>query len=209
MLLFAALVVIPLGCLSRSYPERQRFVLDAGRSDLPAVEAAAAAQAMSRGSNAAGAGALRVGRIRVSPLFERKRFVYRTGEATFEEDFYNEFYAPPAQILREATADWMITSPLFEVVLQSAPYAAAEWLLEGRVERLYADLREDAVPQSVMVIEFSLMRTKTNQEAFTKRYVAATEIPKRSPSAVVSGWNESLSRILSEFESDVVEIALR
>ena len=30
MLLFAVLVAIPLGCLSKSYPERQRFVLDAG-----------------------------------------------------------------------------------------------------------------------------------------------------------------------------------
>jgi ABC-type uncharacterized transport system auxiliary subunit len=209
MLLLAALALIPLGCLSKSYPERQRFVLDAGRSELPAVEAAAAAQAVKGRSQEPGAGSLRVGQIRVSPLFERKRFVYRTGESTLEEDFYNEFYAPPAQILREATFDWMSTSPLFQVVVEDAPYAAADWLLEGRVERLYADLRSEIAPQSVMVIEFSLLRTRTNEAAFSKRYVAATEIPRRDPSSVVSGWNESLARILSEFEADMVELSLR
>ena len=82
LLLIALLAGIPLGCLSKSYPERQRYVLDPGRSELPHVAAAAGAS----GAGEAPMGALRVGRVRVSPLFERKRFVYRTGDSTDQVD---------------------------------------------------------------------------------------------------------------------------
>jgi cholesterol transport system auxiliary component len=198
LLLIALLAGIPLGCLSKSYPERQRYVLDPGRSELPHVAAAAGAS----GAGEAPMGALRVGRVRVSPLFERKRFVYRTGDFTFEEDFYNEFYAPPGQLLRQATSDWLNESPVFVAVVEDVPYAQPEWLLEGRVERLYADLRSGRTPRSVMVIEFTLLRSQNNEAVFARRYEAEPDIENRSPAAVVAGWNAGLAQILSEFERD-------
>jgi cholesterol transport system auxiliary component len=178
--------------MSKSPPEKRRFVLEAERGEE---------------AEANGKGVLRVERFRVSRLFERKGFVYRTGGDRFENDFYNEFFAPPGALLREAVGHWLEDSPLFSNVIGGTDSTRADWLLEARVNELYGDLRDAKAPQAVMEIHFTLLdaRSPTLTAVFTKRYSARVDAADTSPEAVLAAWNASLIGILTELEADLAE----
>jgi cholesterol transport system auxiliary component len=192
-LLFAAGVALaaPLGCLSQKPPEKQRFVFDA-RREAPAP-------------SKQGVGVLRVDRIRVSPLFERKGFVYRTAESSYQDDFYNEFFAPPGVLLRQATLEWLSQASAFASVSDSTHPGDATWLLEGHVGSLYGDLRDPSAPRAVMEIEFTLLYAKSLNVRFRKFYSASVAVDDGSAPAIMAGWNEALAQILAELEVDVRE----
>jgi cholesterol transport system auxiliary component len=181
----------PLGCLSQKPPEKQRFVFDARR------EAPAASKK--------GVGVLRVDRIRVTPLFERKGFVYRTAESSFQNDFYNEFFAPPGVLLRQATLEWLSQASAFASVSDSTHPGDATWLLEGQVDNLYGDLRDPSAPRAVMEIEFTLLYAKSLNVRFRKTYAASVAVDDGSAPAIMAGWNEALAQILAELEVDLRE----
>ncbi len=99
-------LLTPAGCsVSQPVPERVRYVLSAEREPAEGPGAA---------------GMLRVGRVRVAPLSERKGFVYRTGERTYETDFFHEFFAPPSTLLRDQVAAWLAAGGAFSSSSQSA-----------------------------------------------------------------------------------------
>jgi uncharacterized lipoprotein YmbA len=198
VLLLVAIVTlaIPLGCLSKSYPEKQRHVIAV---QLPAeVESS-------------GHGTLAIGRMRVSSLFERKGFVYQTGDTTFEDDFYNEFFAPPGTLVRKATLEWLSRSSVFASVIDARHQPEADWRLEAQVQKLYGDLRDRKVPQAILEIEFALLEaSRTKFEiAFRRTYSAAVNASSPSAAAIVAAWTDSLEQILTALEEDLRRVTSR
>ncbi len=195
-------VTLAVGCLSRANPKKQRYMLNVERSAPPDVGAAAT------GSGAPapnGVGVLRVGRIRVAPQFERQGFVYRKTDAKYERDFYNEFFEPPSVLFRQVTGYWMNASNLFSSVIGATHPGRADWLIEGRVSQLYADLRERGAPKSVLRISYTLFndRSATLDAVFEKTYQVEIEAERASAAAFLAGWNEALTRVLVELEADL------
>jgi len=190
LLALIASAAIPLGCFSKSYPEKRRYVFEIE----PPIDAVP-------GPN----GVLRMDRVRVSPLFERKGFVYRTGEATFENDFYNEFFAPPGVLLRKATLNRLRAASIFSDVLDATQMGDVDWMLEGHVTQLYADLRDRAAPFAVLQIEYTLLdaRSPTLAIVFRETYSAQISAAGGSAEAIVNGWTEALTQVLSELEVDL------
>jgi ABC-type uncharacterized transport system auxiliary subunit len=190
-----ALGLAAAACLSRPAPERARFVLDAV-GPTPPVAAR---------DGAAAAGTVEIERVRVAPAFEREAFVYRTGESAFESDYYNGFFAPPGLLLRDTLQRRLEQTGLFERVLGSRRRGAADFLLETRVEDLYADLRERAQPRAVVAVEFALLdaRSARLDVAFQKRYAAEEPIADLTGAAVAAGLNGALARVLAELEADL------
>jgi cholesterol transport system auxiliary component len=193
--LAALLLLLPLGCLSRSAPEKRQHVLEAERP-LPDVESAPSSDAGPR------RGVCAIDRIRVSPLFERKGFVYRTGDTTYESDFYNEFFAPPGVQIRQETGRWLGRSDVFEAVTDAHNTGRVDWLLEGRVNEIYVDVRDQ--PRSVLEIEFVLIdaRSPSLDERFRKVYRREREAERRSGEFALA-LNASLGEILTELEGDL------
>ncbi len=77
---------VMIGCvnLEKSYPEKRYFIMDASRGeDISSSDTDAA---------------LTVRRFRVSPKYEGKGLVYRLDDLSYESDFYNEFFIPPASM---------------------------------------------------------------------------------------------------------------
>jgi len=136
----AALLAGCAGSLQRPPLEKTRFVI---RLADPAPGAKTA-------------GALAVGRIRVSSLFDHQGFVYRTGEDTFASDFRFEWFAPPGSVLREAVIDWLADASAFASV-ERGSVSGAGWLLETEVDRLYADRRDPSAPAVVLAGRFQLL----------------------------------------------------
>jgi ABC-type uncharacterized transport system auxiliary subunit len=193
--LFAALPVLACS-FSQPTPRPERYVLTAER---PGERVAG------------GGGVLQVDRVRVAPPFERQRFIYRTAEASLQSDFYRQFEAPPGSLVREATLDWLEASGLFGAVLDRGGKVAPDWLLEGDVRELYADLRQGVVPSAVLSVEFRLLdaRSREPEVTFQRRYSESVAAASPRPEDLVAAWSGSLARILVELESDLRGAARR
>ncbi len=206
----AAAAALALGCLTKSYPQKRRYVTVIERG--APIDVAANPPGMNPRSGeapvageASVAGVLRVERIRVSPLFERTGFVYRTGDFTFEQDFYNEFYVPPGTMVREATRRWLAASSIFSTVIDAPDPGDSDWSLGGTVDRLFADLRNLKAPQAVVDIDFALKRAGSapDEEIFRKKYSVVSDAAGLSSTEILAAWNASLSQILRELERDL------
>jgi cholesterol transport system auxiliary component len=151
------------------------------------------------------AGILKVRRFRISSSFEGVGLVYRTGEVSYESDFYNEFLSSPASIITEITEKWLKESGVFENVTDDTSIVEARYLLEGKVSALYGDYSETDEPKAVVEILFSVMNNKTKKDsmAFQKTYRVSEGIDSRRPADLVRGYNQCLKKILTELEQDL------
>ena len=122
---------IVAGCFTKKYPVKRRYVFEIHRTGEPSTAAA---------------GVLRVGRIRVSSLFERKSFVYQTSEGKLEDDFYNEFFISPGSMLTEEVRQWVATSGLFPHVADLSGSGEPTYFLGGRITALYGDYSKASAP---------------------------------------------------------------
>lgn len=187
------LVGVVLGCsglLQRPTPDKVRYVLD------PGVPPAAA--------DAARSGVLRVDRVRVSPLFEQKSFVIRTGEDRWTSDFYHEFFAPPGALVRQALVRWIEAASLFSAVVRD-PVLRPDWLLAVEVESLYADRHAEDAPQAVLALRARLVDTRGGEDrlVWARRYEEREPVSADSAEALVSAWNRGLARIFGAMTGDL------
>jgi ABC-type uncharacterized transport system auxiliary subunit len=184
------LIVWVSGCVGQEIPRRTRYLLQATHAQ-PATPL--------------DLGNLRVGRVPVNPLFERKSFVYRTDEHAYESDFYHEFYSPPGVLVRQTIEEWMSATKIFTAVLGSTDSRHTDWVLESQVDKLYVDLRKPGTPESVLEIEFTIVRSGSPNldVVFQKVYFETSPVPDQQRESFVAGWREGLSSILTSLESDL------
>jgi len=183
-----------LGCgglLSRQYPERRQFVLEATRPERAAAPA--------------GAPVLAVMRFRTSAVVTGTSFVYRTGPQTYERDFYDLFWTAPEAMLADTARRWLSSSGLFADTLDASSIAARAYLLDGAVSELYGDFRDPAQPRAALGLRFALLdvRGPDPRIVFHAEYAASPAITDESPDALAAGWNDALREILGKLEADL------
>ena len=113
--------------------------------------------------------------------------------------------------MRQAIREWLDASGLFDVVLDGGGELAPDWLLEGEVHELYADLRRGAVPMAVLSLEFRLLdaRSRTPELVFQRRYAESSAAASPQPEALVAAWSELLARVLRALEADLRGVVRR
>ncbi len=180
---------LALGCLSRSFPDQRRFHLEIERPGR---------------SEAACDCSARVERVRVARLFEGRSFVYQTADGTAREDFYNQFFTPPGALIREQARGWLVDSGLFGRVVPATVAVRADWLIEGRVSSLYADMRGDT-PRAILQIQWAMLdgSSRDLEVAFDRSYGGSKELPDRSARTIAEAWSELLAQIMTTFEADL------
>jgi uncharacterized lipoprotein YmbA len=187
------------GCVSvkKSFPEKRNFILDVSRSGEPQ-------------SSVVGP-VLRIRKLRISPRFEGKGFLYRKGDLSYESDFYNEFLVPPNSVLTEELRQWLASSGLFRHVIDSGSQLEATHVFEGTVAALYGDYRNLTLPKAILGIELFLVKdvAARSEIIFRKEYRGEVPIEGSSPEALINGWNEALQRILTSLERDLRQVDLR
>jgi cholesterol transport system auxiliary component len=193
ILLSALLLASCFGGFERRPPEKQRFMLQPTQSAQ--VSSARIEVAPEK------AGVLRVARVRVSPVFDHKGFVYQTGPNSFETDFYNEFFSPPGILMREAVLGWLEASQLFVPVSRDSA-AEASWVLETDVDQLFADQRGGGLEAHLEIV-FRLLDARTRKIVFEKRYSAREQAADDSAAALIDTWNRELGSMLAELVQDV------
>ncbi len=149
-----------------------------------------------------------ISRFNISPGSDGKEFIYRTGDLSYESDFYNQFFRPPGAMLTEVTGRWLNDAGLFQDVFGSVTQADANYFIEGNVVRLYGDFR--SAPKAVLEIQFLLLKytTDSSYDDNTKIVMAKNysfEAPIASPTAkdLMKGWNTALGEVLNAFLADL------
>ncbi|MBU2547201.1 MAG: membrane integrity-associated transporter subunit PqiC [Proteobacteria bacterium] len=188
------LILTLSGCLSgeQGYPEKRFFALEAMRPDRVPPPAAGPV--------------LKVRPFRVSPQYEAKGFVYRTGDSSYASDFYNEFFIPPGPMLTDQTIKWLAAAGLFGRVTDDPGRQRPDYVLEGALNLLYADFRNSQAPRVVLEFKIFLLSDRTAEPGvvFQKSYRRETPVGKGSgPEALVGAWNQGLAGLLADLEADL------
>ena len=197
---FITLVVaLCAGCvgIEKSYPDKRYFVLEVPANPSPA--------------NPTANETLEVSNIRISPRYADKGFVYRTSEAGYESDFYNQFLVAPASLITEEVRKGLTGSQVFKYVIGASNQSQPSYVLEGTVNALYGDFRNANSPRAVLEMEFFLTSEITGKPGILmqKRYAKSLPLTGRTPEALIKGWNQALEEILTSLVSDLKAVSLK
>jgi len=178
------------GCFRREFPSKRQYVIAVDRSGPPRPRSA---------------GVLRLSHVSASVQYDRKSFVYRTGELTYADDFYNAFYVPPTRLVNAIVSRWLEASGLFSAVVDSASIASADWTMELRIAELYVDQRDKKAPAAVAGIEATVLpagRSKV-EPILERRYSESEPASARNGDAYVAAWGTAFARVLTKLEADL------
>jgi uncharacterized lipoprotein YmbA len=191
------LVLGAAGCasLTQPYPQRNLYVISAGRPAAPGGDRSAAV--------------LRVRPVRIAKPYDEKTFVYKTGDTAFQVDYYNGFLADPASLLTGELTSWLGASGPFAVVLGSTG-ADHELTLETNVTSLYGDYSEKGSPKAVIEARFVLVREERSayKVVFERVYREAEPLAGEKPEDLVKGFGQAYRRMLEKLAVDLRTIVV-
>lgn len=179
------------GCVSlnASYPEKHYYALEAARSTESRLPAAPSV--------------LKVRKLRISPAFEGREFVYRLSDVRYEADFYNAWFIAPNAMLTQQVLNWLARTGQFRYVTDSSSPVSATYSLEGNVTALYGDYRT-APPKAVLGVQCFLAETaRPAKVVLHQEYRNEVAVTDPSGEALVAGWNEALRLLLIAMEEDL------
>jgi cholesterol transport system auxiliary component len=196
---FLALLALCVACvgIERRYPDKRYFVLEVPAQASP--------------SNPTANETLQVSNMRVSPRYADRSFVYRTSEAGYESDFYNQFLVAPASLITEEVRKGLIDTQTFKHVIGSTNQSQPSYVLDGAVNALYGDFRNVDSPRAVLEMEFFLTSESPAKPGILmqKRYSKSIPLTVRTPEALVKGWNQALEEILTSLTADLKVAGLK
>jgi uncharacterized lipoprotein YmbA len=185
------------GTLSKPYPEKSFFAIDAGPT--PAA------------TPASREGSLRVRRLRVAKPYDGLTFVYKTGGSEFRTDYYNGFIAAPEALLTSETIRWLSTAGPFVSVVDGASSAPNRYVLEGNVTTFCGDMTDPKAPKAVLEARFFLL-DESGAEAsvkFQKAYAAGVPTAGGKPADLADAWGKAMRQILTALAADLAKAELR
>jgi cholesterol transport system auxiliary component len=186
----ATLVIGGCVSLSKSYPEKHYYALEAIRqgqmfASIPGT-------------------ILQIRKLRAAPAFEGKELVYRTSDARYEGDFYNEWFVPPNAMLTQQALNWLTAAGLFHYVMDSSGSVPPTYILEGTVTALYGDYRATPTKAVLGLRLFLVHEASSHAEIlWHQEYRKDVEVMDQTPEALVSSWNDALRIILTAVEADM------
>lgn len=139
-----------------------------------------------------------------APTANGQMFLYRSGEMSYERDYYNRFLAPPAQLLTVELRRWLSRSRVGPVREPGAPMPS-DLSVQPRLTELYADYRDVSHPRAVaaMVVSVVAREPSGNRPLFERTYRRDVPMNGVSPVAAVKGWSGAVAGIFGEFTRDL------
>jgi uncharacterized lipoprotein YmbA len=183
------------GCLSRPALKQQTFAF--GLPDFAATNSAAGGQVL----------ALR--KLRIAAPFDNRPLVYRTGDFSYVNDPYAAFLELPEEELIAPVRAGLCRQGDFSTVIGTGSALKPDTLLEINVSELYGDFRQPENPKAVLTMQF-LFFDATNglpiKLLFQKEYSRSIPIEKPNAPALMKGWNQALTEILTDVTSDYRQV---
>lgn len=188
--------ILPLllgGCsLSVPQQEKQTYLLASARP------AAAPAQSTPLFK----AATLRIRDLRATAPFRDTALIYRETDQRYVADEGNLFATAPSSLVSERLRTWIAASGLFQSVWSAGSSQLSNYLIEGEITALYADVRNPKAPAVEISGRLQLIQDQAKgvrivlDWPFTQRQA----IPAADANHVAQGMDQALTQILSNFE---------
>jgi cholesterol transport system auxiliary component len=148
---------------------------------------------------------LRMGNVRVAAAYGGNALVYRMDEVQYTSDPYHAFKAEPGAMLGNRMAEWLDHAGPFDAVAQPGSAQPAAYVLEATVVELYGDFRKGRRPAAVLAMQFALIdQAGVRPQLVHERTIASrVKLSNASPDALVRGYGEALTEILSQLIPDL------
>jgi cholesterol transport system auxiliary component len=154
-----------------------------------------------------------VKKAQVSPLFEGRALVYRTGEHRLERDPYASFAAPPGDMLTGAIRAYLRNAAFARDVVEPGAELRADLLVEVYAAEISGDLRGADDPAAVLRLRFRVSTLGAEHDRgpplFEKDYSCRTRVARRTADAIATAWNEGLTKVMKEFVGDLEAVLAR
>lgn len=177
--------------LKKAYPDIRTYSLDASAQ----AHTAAAGTPVS----------IRFNSFSAVPNFGDRYLTYRTGDTSYEQDFYNQFMASPTRIIESQISAWMKDSPFVSFVIPANSEDVPAYVIDGKLADLSGDYRNVAQAKAVLKIQFTVSNSDPINPVvlFQKMYSSEVPLSQPSPKLLTEGWSQDLGRIMAEFENDL------
>jgi len=143
--------------------------------------------------------------LQIAAPFEGRSLVYRTGDNAYVRDPYAEFLDTPAESLLVTIREWLRDNASFAVVVEPGSYLKPNTFAEIGVTRFYGDFRQPQRPVAVLTMRF-LFLDATNglpgKVLLEREYARSIPLKSATPAALMDGWNQALTQILTKVTSD-------
>lgn len=148
-----------------------------------------------------GAALLEVRPFTAAPGFGGKSFVILREGGVTEEDFYNQFYAAPAEMLQTAASEFFAASPAVSAVLPPRSQARPTHLLEGHILELLADFRD--APTARLAVRFAVLDAQASPPAILLTRTVRVQEPmaSKNPGAFAQATERAFERALQDLEN--------
>jgi uncharacterized lipoprotein YmbA len=147
---------------------------------------------------------LKMGAVSVNGPFDSKSMVYRLSDQRYEKDFYSGYVSTPAEMIGNATRQWISDANIFRATLNQSNTFFPYYTLQASVTEFYGDYRSQG--EAVVSMEFYLaMLSSGSQNPFlmTNRYTQRVPLKDNRPESLANGLQQAMAGILQRYENDL------
>jgi len=147
---------------------------------------------------------LKMGAVSVNGPFDSKSMVYRLSDQRYEKDFYNGYVSTPAEMIGNATRQWISDANIFRATLNQSNTFFPYYTLQASVTEFYGDYRSQG--EAVVSMEFYLTMLSSGSQnpiLMTNRYTQRVPLKDNRPESLANGLQQAMAGILQRYENDL------
>jgi cholesterol transport system auxiliary component len=147
---------------------------------------------------------LKMGAVSVNGPFDSKSMVYRLSDQRYEKDFYSGYVSTPAEMIGNATRQWISDANIFRATLNQSNTFFPYYTLQASVTEFYGDYRSQG--EAVVSMEFYLTMLSSGSQnpiLMTNRYTQRVPLKDNRPESLAYGLQQAMAGILQRYENDL------
>lgn len=147
---------------------------------------------------------LKMGAVSVNGPFDSKLMVYRLSDQRYEKDFYSGYVSTPAEMIGNATRQWISDANIFRATLNQSNTFFPYYTLQASVTEFYGDYRSQG--EAVVSMEFYLTMLSSGSQnpiLMTNRYTQRVPLKDNRPESLANGLQQAMAGILQRYENDL------
>ncbi len=147
---------------------------------------------------------LKMGAVSVNGPFDSKSMVYRLSDQRYEKDFYSGYVSTPAEMIGNATRQWISDANIFRATLNQSNTFFPYYTLQASVTEFYGDYRSQG--EAVVSLEFYLTMLSSGSQnpiLMTNRYTQRVPLKDNRPESLANGLQQAMAGILQRYENDL------
>jgi len=140
--------------------------------------------------------------IQAGPGLEVRGLQWLQRDGSVHVDFYEQWAVPPAQAAENDLRQWLVDAGLFSAVVAPGSRLNADFVLEGELDALVADLNT-GVARAALALVLLDQRPNPTKVLLQKTETAEVKLAGTDPPAIAAGLKAALADALRQAETDV------